>query len=541
MRPIPQSGSFTTLREKNAVYVDKTECIHRLLTSYERVFISRPRRFGKSLTLDTIGTLFEKGVDPYFKGTWIYDKWTDATYPVFRINFLDLISDSYAEFTEKFCDLIQEFADDHEWPFKAKQRIPAVYIRSLLKSLGERKIVILIDEYDCMLTANMNDETEYTRYIKCFRAFYGALKDKPQVRFLAVTGVTRLKNVSIFSVGSDIRDLTYSHDMATVTGYTREEIRRNFGEYMADVIPHLYEVEFASLPAEARRMYEDQLLSRLASEYDGYCFDENYEQKVFSTWSVNTFFLKNAGQAHVSFGDYWFDNGGLPSILNHYLESHELDVTEYLGENIVNPDYTTFMNPTSLLTIPSPVLMCQTGYLTLRSELSSGTTLLLGIPNNEVRKALANLLYYKRTGERPDISGEQKKLLESGSGAEICRLFDALFNSMSYEKYPIDDEASLRSHLQFFFLGAGISTAVERENARGRSDLELDFPRRRVVIELKFVRDSAAAASALDDAVAQIKSRAYGDTLLLKTELVCLAMVFDGSPAVRSFVKFQEV
>ena len=111
MKAICQTGSFEAFSMYNAIYVDKTELIYSLVSLPNRIFISRPRRFGKSLTLDTIATLFETGVEPYFKGTWIYDKWTEPTYPVLRLNFLNLDNFSIDDFKNKLNSYITEFAN----------------------------------------------------------------------------------------------------------------------------------------------------------------------------------------------------------------------------------------------------------------------------------------------------------------------------------------------------------------------------------------------------------------------------------------------
>ena len=133
-----------------------------------------------------------------------------------------------------------------------------------------------------------------------------------------------------------------------------------------------------------------KMLDKLAYYYDGYCFDKKYQKKVFSTWSVNNFFQEVKSSGEVTFGDYWFENGGIPSILANYLKDHELKAFDYLDENsTVTVSANSFLNPTSLLNIDQNVLMCQTGYLTLRSSLSSGESEVdLGIPNREIYKAL---------------------------------------------------------------------------------------------------------------------------------------------------------
>lgn len=199
MKDISSTGSFKKFYRNNCIYVDKTKFISELV-KLERVFISRPRRFGKSLTLDTIGTLFENGVEPYFKETYIYDKWTEPTYPVLRLNFLKFDKKSVEVFKNKLNSKITEFAkriDVKNYIEKSEPEDSIDYLLELL-SLEDRQIVILIDEYDCQMTANINKETLYKEFQEKIKSFYANIKDQDSIRFLGITGVTRLKDVSIF-------------------------------------------------------------------------------------------------------------------------------------------------------------------------------------------------------------------------------------------------------------------------------------------------------------------------------------------------------
>ena len=145
MKDIGQGQSFVNFTLRNRIYIDKTEQISKLLKT-DRVFISRPRRFGKSLMLDTIGTLFECGVEPYFKGTWIYDNWTEEQYPVLRLNFLKMSSSSFENFCEDFDAALAKFARRNGLEY-VSQDLPMRSMEALLSSLETKKIsiVILID------------------------------------------------------------------------------------------------------------------------------------------------------------------------------------------------------------------------------------------------------------------------------------------------------------------------------------------------------------------------------------------------------------
>ena len=368
MKLTSSSGSFTKFYLNKRIYVDKTEFIYNLLKENERVFISRPRRFGKSLTLDTIGTLFEYGVDPYFKGTWIYDKWNEPNYPVLNISLLPYASDDLSLFKHQLISKISSFAGLNNVKDYVEESEPSTSMDNLLTALERerRQIVILIDEYDCQMTANINNKPLYDSFVKTFRTFYGAIKNKFAVKFLFVTGVTRLKDVSIFSVGSDIKDITNESAYSQLIGFTRDEIKKFYIDYLKLAASYENNISVEDVTDDK----VEAILDKLAENYDGYCFDEDYEKKVFSTWSVNNFFQTMYSKKKVQYGEYWYDNGGLPSILVNYMKTHELNIFDYLEKDkVISVATDDFNNPTSLTNINQNVLMCQTGYLTLRSNL----------------------------------------------------------------------------------------------------------------------------------------------------------------------------
>ena len=542
MKKIGNTGSFKKFYLNDQIYVDKTEYIYNLINNEARVFISRPRRFGKSLTLDTIATLFETGVEPYFKGTWIYDKWTEPTYPVLRLNFLDLDKYSLEHFKQKLNAIISSFARDINVKNYEEKVEPEDTIYFLLDELRKekRQIVILIDEYDCQMTANINNETLYKQFQEKIKSFYANIKDKFAIKFLGITGVTRLKDVSIFSVGSDIRDITNSSAYSQMIGFTRDEIKKFYIDYLKLAASY----ENNCNVDEVTDTQIESLLDRLAQNYDGYCFDEDYEKKVFSTWSVNTFLQSVVDKKKVQFGEYWYDNGGLPSILVNYLKTHELNAFEYLNkEKSVTIPVNDFLNPTSLTTINQNVLMCQTGYLTLRSALTSGDlTVDLGIPNGEIYKALNRLLainFYKE-GIYALAKGV-RDLLDAGDIEDIIDRFNSVINSVSYDHFPINSEAAVQNYLYLFLIGAGIETSTESHSSKGRADLIIETKNRRIVIELKYAQNETEAKTKLTDAVEQIKSRDYGNTEPKKAELLRIAAVFNADPKVRAFTEYQKV
>ena len=539
MKDISSTGSFIDFTLENYIYVDKTEYIPKLV-KLKRVFISRPRRFGKSLTLDTIATLFETGVEPYFKGTWIYDKWTEPTYPVFRLSFLNLDNFSIDEFKSELNSKITDFANKISVKGYVEKSEPENSIEGLLERLREekRQIVFLIDEYDYQLTSNINNDDLYKQFQHKIKRFYANIKNKWAIKFLGITGVTRLKDVEIFSIGSDIRDITNASAYSQMIGFTRDEIKRYYIDYLK--LASSYENNCSVDNVTDEQI--ESMLDKLAQNYDGYCFDEFYKMKVFSTWSVNSFFQSIIENKFVDFGDYWYDNGGLPSILVNYLKTHELNIFEYLDKDkFLKVSSDDFKNPTALTTINQNVLMCQTGYLTLRSNLKY-SEMLLGIPNGEIYKALTSLLAAKFFEGKIKVFNEKGiNIIEEGSVEDIVSLLNTIVNSVPYDNYPISSEAMVQSLIQAYLRGAGFDVQTEVHEAKGRADLIVNTDNRRIVIEFKYAQNEAETKAKLSEAVAQIKTRDYGNIVPRKDELLRIAAVFNADPKVRAFTLSQQV
>ena len=539
MKDISSTGSFINFYLNNYIYVDKTKYIRDLI-KLERVFISRPRRFGKSLTLDTIATLFETGVEPYFKGTWIYDKWTEPTYPVLRLNFLDLDKYSLEHFKQKLNAIISSFARDINVKNYEEKVEPEDTIYFLLDELRKekRQIVILIDEYDCQMTANINNETLYKQFQEKIKSFYATIKNKWPIKFLGITGVTRLKDVEIFSIGSDIRDITNASAYSQMIGFTRDEVKKYYIDYLK--LASSYENNCSVDNVTDEQI--ESMLDMMAQNYDGYCFDEFYKKKVFSTWSVNSFFQSIIENKFVDFGDYWYDNGGLPSILVNYLKTHKLNSLDYVEKDkTITIKVNDFKNPTSLTSINQNVLMCQTGYLTLRSPVYSKGFMTLGIPNSEVYNALLSLMALNIFDDTKLENVNEQILSQSKDVGEIIELFNTVLNTVSYDNYPISSEAVVQQLLYMYLKGICNSVSAELHSSKGRADLVIESDNRRIVFEFKYAKNEIEAKVKLSEAIEQIKTRDYGNIVPKKAELLRIAAVFNADPKVRAFTEYHEV
>lgn len=540
MKEIAQSENIEQFSLKDYIYIDKTEYIYNLIKKYDRVFFSRPRRFGKSLTLNTIRTLFEKGVEPYFKGTWIYDKWTQNTCPVLHLSFLKFSVSDLDNFKRDFCNEILKFAKANNITDFTGDKEPKVLIGNIFSAMPkDMQIVLLIDEYDCQLTANINNKELYEKFRLFIREFYAVLKGEKHISFMALTGVTRLKDVSIFSVGSDIKDLSYDHAFSQMIGFTREEIKKFYIDYLKLGISYEKHIDVVSVSdADV-----EEFLDRMAEHYDSYCFDNYYEKKVFSTYSVNNFLQSIVKDARVTFGEYWYEAGGIPSILKNYMESHDIDFKKFQSSEI-EVIYDDFLNPTSLPDMNENVLMCQTGYLTLKSDINQNRSkILLGFANREVSTALCRLLGLKLFSNTVEIvTYSNVNLLETSTTEELIEIFNSVLTSVVYDRNPvIRDEPSLRAILHVYLMGKGVDVRAEQHNFKGRSDILINLDNRRIVLELKYSKDGHDVNSLLDEAVKQIKEKEYGIENLGNRELIQIAAVFDGSDNIRKITEFKQI
>ena len=445
-------------------------------------------------------------------------------------------------FKNKLNSKITEFAkriDVKNYIEKSEPEDSIDYLLELL-SLEDRQIVILIDEYDCQMTANIDNETLYKEFQEKIKSFYANIKDQDSIRFLGITGVTRLNDVSIFSVGSNIKDTTNYNAYSQMIGFTRDEIKTYYIDYLKLAVAYESHCDVESVTDTQI----EAMLDKLAQNYDGYYFDEFYKKKVFCTWSVNNFFQSIVDNHFVYFGEYWYDNGGLPSILANYLLTHKLNAFDYLDkDNLINVPTNDFINPTSLTTINQNILMCQTGYLTLRSEVKVlKSRIYLGIPNGEIHKAITHLLALKVFNNDINVANEKgENLFEIGSFEDIITLLNSIMHSVPYDNYPIVSEVAVQNSIRLYLAGAGMEAKSEVLEAKGRADLILETDNRRIVFELKLAQNDEEAKIKLKEAVEQIKSRDYGNILPVKKELIRIAAVFNADTKVRAFKEFENV
>ena len=550
MKNIPIGySSFIATKDRNYLYVDKTKEILHLIKSYDFTFFSRPRRFGKSLTLDTIETLFTYGTEPYFKGTYIAGnnedgtpRWTEPTYPVLRLDFSIITSNCLEDFRKRF--LIQ--INNQAQKLKVKPITLKFGIAEAIEDFAlniNQSFVLLIDEYDAPLNALIDDNEAFESIRQEIRNFYATIKSSNvsgKIRFLLVTGVTRFRGDSIFSAGTNILDISYHPQIATLVGYTRDEIELYFKDYIDIAIEKLNHCTISSLSQEQYLSYKERLLNKLATYYDNICFDEYGETSVFSTWSVNNFFKEASEFPEVLFGDYWYDNGGRPSILVKYLNSHLIDFDVFeQPEIILNAD--KFKNPTTLQSMDQNVLMTQCGYLSLKKGYKISEQVALTIPNLELRKALTRLTILKVFGNFFDQECFRlKSFFKTANTQNIVDKFNEILAKIprSNRYYNFENEHQIKTVLQMFVLGSGISCYREVYESQGFPDFIIELDSKIIIIEFKYTKNSNEVEAKLDDGVNQILARDYGASFDCNKDRLKFAVVYDAN--LRKLAAFKE-
>ena len=533
-------ADFVEIRQSNYIYVDKTKYIYDMTCSTDPIFISRPRRFGKSTLISTFEELFTHGVKPYdghdsyFKGLYIEDKWTDEKdYLIMKLDFAELFTDYCStglEFENRFVQVLNDFAKQFGITPKENAKVSDAF-SNILKNVAIKSLVILIDEYDFPLTQNINHPDVFEDIAKSLRSFYQSMKSNSgKYRFVFITGITRYKDTAIFTAGNTIEDVSLYTEYGEIVGYTKDEIRH----YFADYLKYSASVRKSKAIEQLTKDDVEDLLNELASMYDGYCFDKRCMTHVYSTWSIISFFKNRFAE----FENYWYVNGGLPSVLQSYISDVKDLAQDILKSNLVTVDISTFLNPTNLDTMDIRVLLYQTGYLTL--DKTDADTFYLKFPNQEIIDSFKTLYFgrvFNDTNKRSVL--KSCKIDTLTTSRDIVDYFNRILNAVDYEHYPLTQESAVTNSLFMFFNGYSLTyTNVNVHSSKGRADLIIDDSKRRIVCELKFAKESDNAEVLLKEACAQIAIREYGETEPQPQDILKLALVF--SEKERKFTLYKE-
>ena len=474
--------SFESLIKDGYYYVDKTKLVYRLATTGRYYFLSRPRRFGKSLLLSTLHAYFE-GKKELFEGLEIEKLETDWTpHPILH---LDLNTQKYDK-----PESLENILDEHlsEWeklygsnPLEQSlaRRFDGVIKRAHEKT-GQRA-VILVDEYDKpMLQAIGNDQLQ-SAYRETLKPFYGALKSRDaDIRFAFLTGVTKFGKVSVFSDLNNLNDISMWDKYYDICGISEAELERDFREDIEAL-------------ATAQGMTYGDCMARLKHMYDGYHFDAG-TPGVYNPFSLlNTF-------AKLKFGYYWFETG-TPTYLVKLLQLHNYDLNEMANEQ-TSEDVLNSIDAAS--TNPIPVIY-QSGYLTIKDYDPEFELYTLGFPNEEVEKGLCEVPDALLHHGEPEQDGLRDQPLRQGHRARRLRQFPhpAAF---LLRRHSLRDAARPEVHYQnvlfIVFRLMGFHVAVEYRTSNGRVDLVLKAREYIYVMEFKF--DGTA-----EEAIRQINEKGY--------------------------------
>ncbi len=500
---------FKRIREEDALYVDKTRFIHDLISAGGRFyFLSRPRRFGKSLLVSTLMELF-KGKKELFKDLWIYDKHDFEPRPVILISFTD-IDFKQQSLETAVANQLDEIAANYG--ISLSESTAKEKFSELIRSLGkEKRVAVLVDEYDKPIIDYFDNLSHAMINRDWLRNFFGTLKALDVVDFLQfvfITGVSKFSKVSLFSELNHLTDLTLDFRFANMLGITPQELEDNFE-------PYLQEMQIKE------GLSREALLEKIRHWYNGYSWDgKNLVSNPFSILSLFS------GRR---FRNFWFATG-TPSWLVHAFKSLAQPLDTLEEKTVVEG----FFDKYDIEHIDLYSLMFQTGYLTVRrvEEEPDETWFTLGFPNNEVRNAFNwNLLEAysdKYASNIQDLLYQTRQALLNGDPEAFVQELKAIFADISYQMLPKNksDKAALAAQWEGYFQSMtllivkvlGISISAEVSKSHGRIDAVMETPKFIYLLEFK-LEDSAEAA------MKQIKEKQYAEAYRTKRKGVFLVAI----------------
>ena len=496
---------FPSIVTGNLLYVDKTEYIWKLIRKVKgEYFLSRPRRFGKSLLVSTLKAIFQ-GRRELFAGLAIdrldYD-W--RKYPVIHLDlgsFGGRTSEELAAFlTRRIADCAAELEVQLTATTPQEQ-----FIELIQKPCGDTPVVVLVDEYDKPILSNITSP-QARELLRMLKGFYGVIKTcEAKIRFALVTGVSKFSHVSFFSELNNLTDITLDPEYAALLGFTEIEIRKNF----ADRLP---------VAAQANNLPEEELMGGILKWYDGYRFSRA-QTHVCNPVSVSKFFARNG-----EFSNYW-GNTGTPTFLLELARDTRLDFEAALQETYSESVFSAY----ELDRLPVVELLWQTGYLTIRETIATprlSTRYRLGFPDYEVQESFNEMLldFYteRREHGNQEFLFQMMDALEADNHHAFLKLFQGFLATvpynlhLKYEKYY---------QTIFFCVFELLNGAVEAESCTnaGRIDAVVRTSRTVFLFEFKLNRSA-------EEAVSQILDRKYYEKYQpLGLPIICIGANFDSS------------
>ncbi len=514
--PIGESD-FTKIREKNYLYIDKTPQIHRIMSGSTPNFLSRPRRFGKSLLVSTMEQIF-LGNKELFKGLWIYDKIDWQPRPVIRLSMteIDYKNQDLEAVLSHYLDNLAKKSN-----ITLEEKTSKEKFMELIKVLSvEKRVAILIDEYDKPIIDFIEDVKKAEANRDTLRNFYGALKDgvvEARVEFLFITGISKFSKTSIFSEMNNLVDLTMNSLAADLCGVLQEELEEVFAPYITTTASDL-------------GLQEKTLLKELKRWYNGYSWDG--ETFVYNPFSLLNFFYNG------EFNNFWFASG-TPTLLLKVIKKQKIDVEKVGTAKWSSRSFDKF----TLKNLDFKHLLFQTGYLTIKKKtLNRGRpTYTLGYPNQEVQESfMQNLIELK--SHLPDSTVDEsliliEEALQNNDIASFIEHLKILFSDIAYQLHPKinkknptdEDKAKLFKAWEGYFHSIiylvvkflGIHIDVEMSKHQGRIDAKIEVENYLYIMEFKL---DASAEKAME----QIKTQKYVDAFKnTSKQLVLVGIGFD--------------
>ena len=444
--------SFENLIQGNFLYVDKTEYIWQLIEPANGMyFLSRPRRFGKSLTVSTLKAVFE-GKKELFKGLALYDKPYDwKIHPVIHLSFGDYnpINNTIERLDAYLINKVREIAQKLAVELPATQDASSAFGNLIDQLARESKVVILVDEYDKPILDNITNP-EISNIQKCLKGFFSVLKDRnDKERFLFVTGVSKFSHVSLFSDLNNLSDITMDARYATMFGYTQEELEANFGDRI-EAVAGEHDIE--------------KFKAKIKEWYNGYRFEEK-AKTVYNPVSFAKF-LESGGK----FNNYWFSTG-TPSFLLELIRKNHFSFEDVLSNPVSSFAFDAYevdkLNPLTLL--------LQTGYLTIDKavERYGDTAYMLRFPNLEVKGSFEAYLTGDCSGLHVDkVKDSVYRLADKVTAGDVDGFMETM--KVFFAKVPYDVHLKNESNFQLLFYSIfmllGISITAESRTNNGRID-----------------------------------------------------------------------
>lgn len=501
--------TFADIIQDNFLYVDKTRHVAQLTRSPKGFyFLSRPRRFGKTLFLDTLRALFA-GEKDLFKGLYIHDKWDwSIKYPVIHLTFTEGVLKTNQAFRDKLEELMKDNSTRlgvHCEYDLTDRRCFKELIRKAHQKFGQ-KVVVLVDEYDKPILDNISDPETARLMRDNLRDLYSVIKGADEhLRFVFLTGVSKFSKVSVFSGLNNLEDVSLDASYATICGYTQNDIQTVFAE-------HLQGVDMA----------------RLQKWYNGYNF---LGDSVYNPFDILLFISKEC-----VYQSYWFSTG-TPTFLMQLLDDEKYYLPNL--EKVVLDQLA--LDSFDIGKMPLEVVLFQTGYLTIKEVILKREEQFyrLGFPNFEVQSAFnAHVIGYL-TNDARQVTHKNDLLdaLYDCDSAALERAFVALFAGISYHNYTNNTiqqyEGFYASVLYAYFKSFGEELIAEDTTSRGRIDLTLKINRSIYIFEFKMIEDKSGQHTALQ----QIKDRQYADKYRGQGDIYLIGLEF--SRKERNLITFE--